>query len=505
MILSAPLALAVVVASGFETATASPTSAASGILASIVSSAVLDGKTYLNKGIVGFGYIPSNFRESTGDTLGGFGSAIALKRGTWRKKGGKFYGTLVARPDRGYNVVATINYQARQHEIDFVLSPYYESANQTLEAGARSLQLQYKKTILQYDRQRKTTSGLDPNAVRGAQRGFELNPLRDPEMPVVAKEDDRLSLDVEGLVTNKDGSYWISDEYGPYIYRFSAAGQLLQTIQPPAAVLPSNASGQLNFTSAVDPVTGRKPNQGFENLAFDPSTSTLYAMLQSATIQDGGSSKSKSRHTRLFAYNVSHRLITPRLKGEWVIPLPQSAKGNTLACSETYWVGDSKFLALSRDGDGRGGDDATSKYKQADLFSIVHATDIHGTKYDDPANPISPGGVLDPAITPATYVPFVNYLNATQLARFGLHNGKPDDRALVASKWESFALAPVGDPAYPNDYFMITAADNDFVSTDGIALGQPFNAGLDIDSQILVFRVTLPTLRKNVVDDYLGI
>jgi hypothetical protein len=100
------------------------------------------------------------------------------------------------------------------------------------------------------------------------------------------------------------------------------------------------------------------------------------------------------------------------------------------------------FLALSRDGDGRGGNSNHSTYKcvlafkffhiekllkcanrQADLFSIVHATDIHGSKFDSPANPISPGGVLDSSITPAQYVSFINYLDSTQLARFGLHNG----------------------------------------------------------------------------------
>lgn len=35
-------------------------------------------------------------------------------------------------------------------------------------------------------------------------------------------------------------------------------------------------------------------------------------------------------------------------------------------------------------------------------------------------------------------------------------------------------------------------ADNDFISTHGIALGVPFDAGLDNDNQMLVFRVTLP-------------
>lgn len=60
--------------------------------------------------------------------------------------------------------------------------------------------------------------------------------------------------------------------------------------------------------------------------------------------------------------------------------------------------------------------------RQADLFDISNATDIHGTKFDR-TTPVAPGGVLDSTVVPATYVKFVNYLNSTQLARFGLHNG----------------------------------------------------------------------------------
>ena len=61
--------------------------------------------------------------------------------------------------------------------------------------------------------------------------------------------------------------------------------------------------------------------------------------------------------------------------------------------------------------------------RQADLVDISAATDIHNTKFDDPNNPIVVNGTLDPSITPAQYIPFVNYLNGTQLAKFGLHNG----------------------------------------------------------------------------------
>lgn len=178
---------------------------------------------------------------------------------------------------------------------------------------------------------------------------------------------------------------------------------------------------------------------------MDVSNQVLYAMLQSATMQDGGTDKSTSRFTRLFAYDVSRRFVRPKLVGEWVVPLPQSSKGNTQACSEIHFVSPGVFLALSRDGDGRGGDDDNSKYKlvfgflqrlsslmilfitrQADLFSIKGATDIHNSKYDDPKNPIAINGTLDSSITAAEYIPFVNYVDPVQLARFGLHNGMFD-------------------------------------------------------------------------------
>jgi len=57
------------------------------------------------QGLVGFGVIPSNFRDSFGDTMGGIGSAIALKRGTWKRShDGTYTGTLLVQPDRGFNV-----------------------------------------------------------------------------------------------------------------------------------------------------------------------------------------------------------------------------------------------------------------------------------------------------------------------------------------------------------------------------------------------------------------
>ena len=114
---------------------------------------------------------------------------------------------------------------------------------------------------------------------------------------------------------------------------------------------------------------------GFEGLTIDPLTNTLYAMLQSATIQDGGDDKSTSRFTRLLAYDIASPLTSVPLIGEWIVPFPQSGGGNTEACSEIHFLGNGTFLALSRDGDGRGGSDNKSSYKYKE--SSCHRHSLH--------------------------------------------------------------------------------------------------------------------------------
>lgn len=70
-----------------------------------------------------------------------------------------------------------------------------------------------------------------------------------------------------------------------------------------------------------------------------------------------------------------------------------------------------------------GGKSHSNYFRQADLFSISNATDIHNTDFDDPTRPIAVNGTLNSSITPANYVSFVSFTNDTQLSRFGLHNG----------------------------------------------------------------------------------
>jgi hypothetical protein len=69
-----------------------------------------------------------------------------------------------------------------------------------------------------------------------------------PDLPVATIQGDgfggpgkggkAIPIDAEGIVLNPDGGFWISDEYGPYVYRFDAAGRMVGAIRPPQAIIP---------------------------------------------------------------------------------------------------------------------------------------------------------------------------------------------------------------------------------------------------------------------------
>jgi hypothetical protein len=92
----------------------------------------------------------------------------------------------------------------------------------------------------------------------------------------------------------------------------------------------------------------------------------------------------------------------------------------------------------------------------------------------------------------------IQHRDNTQLNRFGLHNGLPSDKNDLYEKWESLAVVPVGDPKAPDDYFLFVGSDNDFITQHGFMAGQPYvdASGGNVDTLVLVYRVTLPTYVK---------
>ncbi|KAK0659200.1 esterase-like activity of phytase-domain-containing protein [Cercophora samala] len=482
------------------------------------------GKTYTYNELAGFGSIPSDARDKFGDTIS-IGSSAAITNWKKRTSPGKnkqpyYTGTLYGLPDRGWNTQGTQNTIPRVHTFDVTFTPSAPSQSPPLPPN---FHFKYKSTILLTSPTGDPLTGLDPDTT--------ITPPNLPPLPASTFPGDgfggqgpggkRIAIDAEGLVLNKDGTFWISDEYGPYIYLFSPAGKLLDVITPPDALLPLR-NGTLSFSSDNPPIfdSGRRPiptnpsqgrsnNQGFEGLTASPDGRQLWVMLQSAGRLEGGQNATTRRHARLLRYDVSkgkgkgqgERKV--KYSGEWVVPLPTFTDGEgrtrVAAQSEIKYISEKQLLVLPRDsGVGACTDSPTSVYRHVDVVDIGGATDVKGGRYDAfNASVASADGVLKPEITPATLCPWIDLNINSQLNKFGLRNGPPalPTNSLLNEKWESLVLVPVDD-GKKDEYFLIAISDNDFITQNGFINNAkiPYKdaSGCSLDQQALVFKVTLP-------------
>jgi len=469
-----------------------------GMVAPAGAQVSFQGQTFENQGLAGVGRVDSRLRDLFGDTLGSLGSGMVADLTQWRRQGDSYTGVFYFLPDRGYNIAGTVDYQGRLQRFSAAFTPFGTSGG----TGDQSqLRLNLTDTIGLRDASGNPTTGLDPSGFRPAANGL-------PNLPIGSNG--RVSLDNEGVVRGRDGSFWISDEYGPYIYRYRPDGTLIGAIRPPDALIPirggvnSFASNNPSVGQAppvpADPVTGRQNNQGFEGLAISPDGRTISALLQSATRQDGGTGGTAATrfNTRLLTYDISTP-TSPAQTGHYVVQLPRftNAAGATLvaAQSELLALNRSQYLMLARDsGNGFSYPTPTSLYRQVLLLDTTGATNLRGTAFEG-TTPVAPGGVLAAGITPVGQTTLININDNGQLNRFGLRNGAPNDRNNLYEKWEGMALLPVLDRRRPNDFFLLIANDNDFITTRGSSQGQAYSdpSGADVDNMFLIYRLTLPT------------
>jgi hypothetical protein len=463
-------------------------------------SVTLGNLTFVNKGLVGAGRIPADLRDKFGETFGS-GSSLAVDPGLWMRTSDGYQGTFYMLPDRGWNVAGTADYRARLNKLSITFKP----ADAAMPADRqRSVVATLADTILLTDAAGAPLTGLDPSegGIRRAADGF-------PDLPQASSG--RVSIDAEALVLLPDGGFFIGDEYGPYIYRFSATGRMLAAIRPPEAFIPKR-KGRDHFASnnprpgaaepePRDPERGRQNNQGIEGLSLTPDGKFLVAALQSASRQDSGAALETRRYTRMLYYDLSNSDL-PRLVREYVVPLPvyEDAEGKkrVAAQSELLALDEIRFLLLCRDnGNGYSRNSATSRYRKIELVDTSQATNIAGSNYDGTV-PVAPNGTLAGGIVPATLTPFIDLNDNAQLSKFGLHSGEPNDRNNLSEKWEGMALVPALDPANPRDFFLFVVNDNDFITQNGFQVGAAYKdpSGVDVDTMLLVYRVTLPDLGR---------
>ncbi|WP_084530007.1 esterase-like activity of phytase family protein [Nocardia crassostreae] len=169
-------------------------------------------------------------------------------------------------------------------------------------------------------------------------------------------------IDSEGLVALADGTFWVSDEYGPFLVHFDAKGTELERLAPGRG-LPAE-------------LALRTPNQGMEGLTVTPDGSTLVGIMQSGLTTPGLSSAREVPMTHIVTVDLKTKAVK-----EFAYPLENPK--SKLGASEITALTNTTFVVDERDG---------SKAPKADkklwTIDITGATDIGpdakvpGAQYD---------------------------------------------------------------------------------------------------------------------------
>ena len=140
--------------------------------------------------------------------------------------------------------------------------------------------------------------------------------------------------DPEGIVALPDGTFWVSDEYGPFITHFAHDGTQIERLAPGSG-LPAE-------------LALRRANRGMEGLTITPDGTTLVGMMQSP-LNNGFTSSSVNNAT------TPVRIVTYRLADgevhEYLYLLNRPVTPASTSVSEIMAQTNTTFLVDERDGE----------------------------------------------------------------------------------------------------------------------------------------------------------
>ncbi|MFE2598571.1 esterase-like activity of phytase family protein [Streptomyces sp. NPDC057617] len=266
--------------------------------------------------------------------------------------------------------------------------------------------------------------------------GFNLSdPYR--HVPFALTRADRVltgaDFDVESIVRASDGTYWLGDEFGPFLLHFSSKGRLLQAPIPLKGVqAPENPY-----------LNGAAPNlpssKGFEGMARGVDGRHLYPLLE------GWVAGSTPGDLRMSEFD----LRTNRYTGKsWIYRL-ESADN---AIGDAIALDDHRFLVIERDG----GQGDSAKFKR------IYLADNRDRNHD---------GVMDKTLV----ADLLDIANPKGLGGFGTTFRFPfttiEDVVLIDDR----TLAVMNDNNFPGSSGRTPgkADNNEFIT---IRLTQPLDA-----------------------------
>ena len=270
-------------------------------------------------------------------------------------------------PDRGPNPDSQDVDGDGGNERPFAL-PDYQARVHKIEVDPETGEAEFTDTILlrRFDNlgQEQPISGL-PNVEALDEEPVDANGNPLPYDPFGA--------DLEGVVVDSGGNFWMVDEYRPAIYKFNPDGILLNRFIPEGTAeaqggVPANTFG---LESLPEDYLSRRPNRGFEAMALDEEGGVLYAFIQTPLANPDRATSDDSNIIRILGIDVE----TGEPVAEYVYLLEDPAfdvgSQNVDKIGDAVYSEDGKIFVIERDS-------STEHNAKKPIFEIdlTHATNL---------------------------------------------------------------------------------------------------------------------------------
>lgn len=272
------------------------------------------------------------------------------------------------------------------------------------------------------------------NTVKFSRDGLALNGIAPNPTHLLGN-----AFDPEGFVVHpQTGHFFVSDEYGPSLYEFNRDGQFIRAFANPGNVIPRNAAtGTPNYANDTGNNAGKRTNRGYEGLAISPDGQYLFAMLQSAMLDEGGGN---GVYNRIVKFSTA----TGNAVAQYAYKMEGSSQGRGI--SALVAINNHQFMVLERNNRGVGvGAEFTPPNKKVYLIDITGASDVSGVN-------------LNAAVS-GSFTPVVK--NSSVFIDMAA-NTLPELGNKVPEKWEGLTTGP---RLRDGSYLILTGTDNDYSVT----------------------------------------
>jgi len=216
----------------------------------------------------------------------------------------------------------------------------------------------------------------DAGAVKVEKTLFLTDPDKKAPFPIVMEGSDKRYLtgadfDVESIQPVADG-FWVGEELGPYILKFSSEGVLTDVIATkageievkspdnPTLVVPANPTAKM-------PVFNLKRSGGYEGLAMSKDGTKLYGMLEGPLYLEDGSVEKADGLTalRIIELDAASKAWTGKT---WLYPLSEGGE----AIGDFNMIDETTALVIERDNGAGVAEKACAdpKAPAADCFAV---------------------------------------------------------------------------------------------------------------------------------------